>query len=72
VVRRPVLLIHGVRDDVAPIWDATDLAGGLRERGLLIGMLMLEDAGHQVSGSSLAAVLDAELGAYQRVLKDAG
>jgi dipeptidyl aminopeptidase/acylaminoacyl peptidase len=70
-VRRPVLLVHGVRDEVAPIGDVTALADWLRERGLLVGMLTLEDAGHYVSGAALAAALDAEIDAYRGVLKDA-
>ncbi|WP_412751915.1 S9 family peptidase [Krasilnikovia sp. M28-CT-15] len=70
-VRRPVLLIHGVRDEVAPIDDVTALADGLRERGLLVGMLALDGVGHYVSGSALATALDAELDAYRGVLKDA-
>jgi dipeptidyl aminopeptidase/acylaminoacyl peptidase len=71
-VRRPVLLVHGVRDEIAPIDDVTALADGLRERGLLAGMLALDGVGHYVSGSALATALDAELDAYRGVLKDAG
>jgi dipeptidyl aminopeptidase/acylaminoacyl peptidase len=71
-VRRPVLLIHGVQDHVAPIDDAVALADGLREHGLLVGMLALDRVGHYVSGSALATALDAELDAYRSVLKDAG
>jgi len=71
-VRRPVLLVHGVRDEVAPIGDVATLADGLRERGQLAGMLVLEDDGHYVSRVALAVALDAELDAYRGVLKDAG
>lgn len=71
-VHRPVLLVHGVRDEVAAIGDVTTLAEGLRERGKLVGMLALEEIGHYVSGPALAAALDAELDAYRSVLKDAG
>jgi dipeptidyl aminopeptidase/acylaminoacyl peptidase len=72
-VRRPVLLIHGDRDDVAPIGDVTRLAAALRERKLLAGMLMLKGVGHYLSApAALAAALDAELDAYLAVLKEAG
>lgn len=71
-VRRPVLLVHGVRDDIAPIGDATALADGLRERGLLLGMLTLKDVAHYVSGAAVVVALEAELDAYRHVLKDAG
>jgi dipeptidyl aminopeptidase/acylaminoacyl peptidase len=72
-VRRPVLLIHGDRDDVAPIGDVTQLAAGLRERKLLVGMLTLDGVGHYLSApAALAAALDAELDAYLAVLKEAG
>lgn len=72
-VRRPVLLIHGDRDDVAPIADVTQLAAALAERKLLAGMLTLENVGHYLSVSAAqAAALDAELDAYLTVLKDAG
>jgi dipeptidyl aminopeptidase/acylaminoacyl peptidase len=70
-VRRPVLLIHGVRDEIAPIGDVTALADDLRERGLLVGLLALEGVGHYVSGSALATALEAELDAYRGVLKEA-
>jgi len=71
-VRQSVLLVHGVRDDIAPIGDATTLADGLRGRGLLVGMLALGDVGHYVSGAALVVALEAELDAYRGVLKDAG
>ena len=67
-VRRPVLLIHGVRDEVAPIDDVTALADDLRERGLLVRLLALDGVGHHVSGPALATALEAELDAYRGVL----
>lgn len=71
-VRRPVLLIHGDRDDVAPVDDVMELAVTLDNRKLLVGMLRLDGAGHYLSGPALAAALDAELEAYLAVLKEAG
>ncbi|WP_233624266.1 prolyl oligopeptidase family serine peptidase [Actinoplanes sp. ATCC 53533] len=72
-VRRPVLLIHGGRDDVAPIGDVTQLATALQERKLLAGMLTLENVGHYLSApAAQAAALDAELDAYLAVLTEAG
>lgn len=68
--RRPILLIHGDRDDVAPISEVAELAAGLHERGLLVGLLTVEGAGHSMSGSAaLAAALEAELDAYSRALE---
>jgi len=72
-VLRPVLLIHGDRDDVAPIGDVTQLAAALQERKLLAGMLTLDGVGHYLSApAALAAALDAELDAYLAVLKEVG
>ncbi|MEV0610827.1 prolyl oligopeptidase family serine peptidase [Polymorphospora rubra] len=72
-VRRPVLLIHGDRDDVAPVNDATTLADALERRHLLVGMLRLDGVGHYLSApAALAAALEAELDAYQAVLRQAG
>jgi dipeptidyl aminopeptidase/acylaminoacyl peptidase len=67
-----VLLVHGARDDIAPIGEATTLADGVRERGLLVGMLTLQGVGHYVSGAALVVALEAELDAYCGVLKEAG
>jgi len=70
-VRRPVLLIHGVRDEVAPIDDVTTLADGLRDGGLLVGMLALDGVGHYVTGSALAMAVNAELDAYRGMVMNA-
>lgn len=67
-VRRPVLLIHGDRDDIAPIDDVTELAAALDGRKLLVGMLKLDGVGHYLSApAALAAALKAELDAYRSV-----
>lgn len=71
-VQRAVLLIHGDRDDIAPVDDVTELAAALDDRKLLIGMLKLDGVGHYLSGpAALAAALDAELDAYRAVFKEA-
>jgi pimeloyl-ACP methyl ester carboxylesterase len=59
-----VLLIHGDRDEVAPIDDVTELADGLANGRLLT----LDGIGHYLSGAALAAALNAELDAYLDVL----
>ncbi|GAB1642004.1 prolyl oligopeptidase family serine peptidase [Krasilnikovia sp. MM14-A1259] len=71
-VRRPVLLVHGVADEVAPIDDVMALAEALQNRGMLAGLLPLDGVGHYLSRSALATALDAELAAYLNVLKRAG
>ena len=72
-VRRPVLLIHGDEDAVAPIEDVTKLAVGLQSRKLLVGMLELPGVGHYLSApEALCAALEAELDAYRSVLMEAG
>lgn len=65
-IRRPVLLIHGDRDDIAPIEDVIELAEGVANGQLL----RLDGVGHYLSGGALAAALDAELDVYMKVLND--
>ncbi|MEV0647504.1 prolyl oligopeptidase family serine peptidase [Phytomonospora sp. NPDC050363] len=66
---RPVLLIHGLADHVAPAEDTRSLATALNERGLLSGYLPLPGVGHYLSGTNVErAALEAELAAYERVL----
>jgi poly(3-hydroxybutyrate) depolymerase len=68
-VRRPVLLIHGDEDAVAPIDDVLDLAEALDDRKLLVRMLKLDGIGHYVSTpAALVAALEAELAAYRGVI----
>lgn len=63
---RPVLLIHGLTDHVAPSEDTEVLAAALQKRKLLTGYLALPDAGHYVSGAEVRrAALEAELNAYE-------
>ncbi|MFV2022490.1 prolyl oligopeptidase family serine peptidase [Micromonospora sp. LOL_023] len=72
-VRCPVLLIHGNRDDVAPISDVTELAAALDQRELLAGMLTLDGIGHYISmPEALSAALEVELQAYLEVIKGSG
>ena len=69
-VCRPVLLIHGLADHVAPAEDTQVLAATLEERGVLAGYLAVPGAGHYLSGADVERVtLEAELDAYEAVLK---
>jgi dipeptidyl aminopeptidase/acylaminoacyl peptidase len=68
-VRRPVLLIHGGKDTVAPIDDVLELAAALDDRKMLVGMLKVDGVGHYMSApTALATALEAELAAYRAVL----
>jgi dipeptidyl aminopeptidase/acylaminoacyl peptidase len=67
-VHRPVLIVHGGADAVAPAGDARRLGERLRQRGLLAGMVDLPGAGHYFAGDALVRALDAELAAYRRAL----
>lgn len=67
-VRRPVLIVHGDADTVAPAADAQRLGERLGQRGLLAGMAILPGAGHYLAGDALVRALDAELAAYRHVL----
>ncbi|MEV4624860.1 prolyl oligopeptidase family serine peptidase [Micromonospora sp. NPDC049523] len=72
-VLRPVLLIHGVEDPVAPIADVIELADALNDRQLLVRMIRLDGVGHYLSdAATLSAALEAELDAYRAVLRSAG
>jgi dipeptidyl aminopeptidase/acylaminoacyl peptidase len=72
-VRRPVMLIHGDCDDVAPISEVMELASALDRRNLLVGMLKLDGVGHELSARRvLESALSAELDAYRAALTEAG
>ncbi|MEV6929656.1 prolyl oligopeptidase family serine peptidase [Dactylosporangium sp. NPDC051485] len=71
-VQRPVLLVHGADDAVAPVKDAEVLAQALRVRGLLAGMLKFEGVGHYLSAAAQRHALEAELAAYREVLDRGG
>ncbi|WP_239121080.1 S9 family peptidase [Catellatospora chokoriensis] len=72
-VCRPVAMIHGGADTVAPAADAVDLAASLKSRGLLANLVVLPDVGHYLrSPQAIKAALDAELAAYRTVLTDLG
>jgi dipeptidyl aminopeptidase/acylaminoacyl peptidase len=71
-VTRPVLLVHGVDDRVAPVSDVDEIAVALRERGLLVDLLRFNGVGHYLSAAAQEVALAAELAAYQQVLHRLG
>ena len=71
-VQRPVLLIHGIADEVAVVEDVRELADELTSLGMAPEVLLLADVGHYVASSRRAgAALEAELGHYRSVMADA-
>lgn len=67
-ISRPVLLVHGKDDPVAPTDEIEALADGLRRRAVLHDLLILDDGGHQVAlAMDAAAALEAELALYRGV-----
>ncbi|MGH8640046.1 MAG: alpha/beta hydrolase family protein, partial [Burkholderiales bacterium] len=72
-VKRPVLLIHGGRDNIAPASNVVDLAAELDRRDLLLACVVFPDAGHSLSAfNQRAETLRAELDAYEAVLRSCG
>jgi len=69
-VTRPVLLVHGVDDRVAPVTDVDHLAAALRERGALVDLLRFDGVGHYLSAATREVALEAELAAYRQVLRE--
>ena len=67
-VCRPVVLIHGRDDAIAPVVDVDGLAATLDERGLLLEYLQLPDVGHSLPSTALAAALSSEIAAYEAYL----
>ncbi len=70
-IRRPVLLIHGAHDAVAPIGEAIALVASLRARGAVARLVTLDEVGHEMSvPDQTETALDAELDLYQTILTD--
>ncbi|GAA5200791.1 S9 family peptidase [Rugosimonospora acidiphila] len=68
-VNRPVLLIHGADDHIAPIADVAALAAGLAEQGRWHQLMILGRTGHRLSAQEEAAqALEAEVDFYRRVI----
>jgi dipeptidyl aminopeptidase/acylaminoacyl peptidase len=68
-ITRPVLLIHGENDAVAPIDDVAKLAVRLQDRQLLIDRVFLPGVGHYLTKPEvLTRALHAELAAYEAAL----
>jgi len=72
-VRIPVLLIHGMADDIAPVSDAQLLAEGLSVRSADHEALFLDSVGHYLSSPvGLTAALEDELQFYRRFIPATG
>lgn len=70
---RPVLLIHGSDDPVAPADEIEMLAEGLRRRAVLHDLLILDAGGHEVARSVDAeGALEAELALYLSITEENG
>jgi dipeptidyl aminopeptidase/acylaminoacyl peptidase len=68
-IRRPVLLIHGTGDPVAPVTKVAELADGLAARRIPHRLLILGEVGHLVAVSADAqSALQAELHLYRTVI----
>jgi dipeptidyl aminopeptidase/acylaminoacyl peptidase len=67
-VCRPVALVHGGKDPVAPVADARRLVERLRDQGYLaVRFLELADVGHFPSGQALVDAIEFELAACEGV-----
>jgi dipeptidyl aminopeptidase/acylaminoacyl peptidase len=70
-IRRPVLLIHGAHDLVAPIGEAIALVTALRARGAQARLVTLDEVGHEMSvPDQTETALNAELDLYHAILAD--
>jgi dipeptidyl aminopeptidase/acylaminoacyl peptidase len=68
-ITAPVLLLHGDRDEIAPVADAIKLVEALMEQGSPAQLIRLPTAGHYLSSLEHRAVaLRAELALYESVL----
>jgi phospholipase/carboxylesterase len=53
--RPPVLLVHGDRDDVAPVSNAHEAAEALRKGGIHVDVHIARDVGHRVDPTGFSA-----------------
>jgi dipeptidyl aminopeptidase/acylaminoacyl peptidase len=68
-IDRPVLIIHGADDHVAPIDDVRALTGALAARGHDHQLIVLSVAGHRLLAQQEAArALDAEIGFFRSIM----
>lgn len=65
---RPIAIIHGVKDTVAPVSDTRRLAHALNEMGKEIDYLEIQGADHYLSGYALAQSLEFEIAAFRSVI----
>jgi len=67
-IRRPVLLLHGDADSIAPIEPATRLATALRTSGTPCTLVAFPGQGHSLDGTAMDKALRDELNHYRSVL----
>ena len=65
-VSRPVLLMHGSRDTIAPVGEVVELADGLVGLGKPHRLIVFDGAGHGFADAHAEAALDAELDLYRQ------
>ena len=71
-IRQPVLLIHGMRDEIAPVADSQRLAEQLAAAGKEHRAVFLDGVGHYLSSpASLRTALEAEWSFYQDLIAGA-
>lgn len=65
-INRPVLLVHGRGDPIAPMDEIEALADGLSRAGVLHDLLIFGEGGHELARSvDAGAALEAELALYR-------
>ncbi|WP_063825101.1 S9 family peptidase [Catelliglobosispora koreensis] len=67
--RRPVAIVHGGEDPVAPVADVRSLVSGLRRRNADVHYLELDEVGHFPSGKALVETLEFELQAFKKFVQ---
>jgi dipeptidyl aminopeptidase/acylaminoacyl peptidase len=68
-VRRPVAIVHGGEDPVAPVADVRSLVSGLQQRNADVHYLELDEVGHFPSGKALVETLEFELQAFKKFVQ---
>lgn len=69
-IHRPVLLLHGSKDTIAPVRDVVELADALVAHGTPHRLIVFDGAGHGFTAPAHAvAALDAELTHYRAIIQ---